>query len=158
MGDSDKPAAAGLDAPALVDLPARCAHCGSDSEQCRIGITPPLSDDACRCCARCVCDLPIATSPARSPAERDEQIGTELARLRSAVAALARVQITSVRPAPPEPRHSLPVRAAVAGARGGYRLTKGAAAVLGLIVALAQALAPDHAVLRSILKALFEAL
>jgi hypothetical protein len=151
VGESEKPAPASLDAQALVDLPAKWEACGFDSSVCRLDVTRP-------CCRDCRCDLPVLARIGVSRVERDEQIGTELARLRSAVAAMARVQITSVRPAPSEPRHSLPVRAAMAGARGGYKLTKGAAAVLGLVVTLAEVLAPDHAVLRAILRALIERL
>ncbi len=54
---------------------------------------------------------------------------------------------------PPEPRPSLPVRAA----KGGYKLTRAFSAAIGLLVAIAEIVAPDHAVLRAVFRALFEA-
>lgn len=155
MGASVKPAAAEQDRALLAELPAQCASCGADASLCRLNLSSSPVGVPGACCGKCRCDVP-RFSDEQQPSF--ETIAVELASLRSALSAMARVQITSLRPAAPDPpRQSLPVRAAVAGAKGGYRLTKGAAAVLGLLAAIAEVVAPDHAVLRAIFRALFEA-
>lgn len=82
-----------------------------------------------------------SSSPATDRLARMEQ---ELAQLAQGVRVLTA--------APTEARQSLPVRAAV----GGYRLSKKASAIIGLLACLAEVFSQGNGPFRAIFNALFE--
>lgn len=120
----------------------RCAECGALLPEHRYG---------------CALAPPLARAGGSAPL-RSDAIAAELEAL---MAQAQRVVIAVRESSPPESpqRPSLPVRAVRSlrpVARGGYRLTRLASSIVGLVVVVAELLAPDHAVARAIFRALFE--